>query len=284
MTLLAPRTGFAAGDFPILPSPIDRLNPLARDLVLLAAGLPGSVGGSRLIDWIDPGPNGKHGTLTSMDPVTAWIPADDPRLGWALDFSAGTDHVTFGDVANFDGNVPMSVCVWVKADSGATNDMIVAKQDGAVGWNVFNDSPSRVEFNIGDSGDVAVFGSTVLSGAGWKFVAVTYTGGGNAADVNIYVDGKLEAMTTNKDDFDGTPIATATPLRISGRSGNVLPLAGAVSLVFIHSRVLSPSEVAFLFVNPLALLTPRSRTIAVAPVAVGTILPQITSAYYRTNA
>lgn len=52
--------------------PIDRLHPLARSLNARWKCLGGATGSSRVIDVVNPGPNGKHGTLQSLNPATAW--------------------------------------------------------------------------------------------------------------------------------------------------------------------------------------------------------------------
>lgn len=95
--------------------PVNLLHPLARDMQAWWKALPGTTGGSRLMDIRNPGPNGKHGTLTTMDPVTDWI-SDEGRSALFFDGTNGTEVVLNPFI--LDTTKPWSVSWWNKINSG----------------------------------------------------------------------------------------------------------------------------------------------------------------------
>lgn len=70
-------------------SPINRSSPLTRGLVSWWSALPKYMGGSRFVDLC--GRN--HGTLTSMDPPSDWLPSSHQGGFGCLDFDGTNDYV-----------------------------------------------------------------------------------------------------------------------------------------------------------------------------------------------
>ncbi len=282
MSLLVPRTGFATGDFPILPSPISVLNPLARYLVGYWAALPGSVGGSRLIDWTSPGPNGNHGTLTNMDPATDWIPNGDSRLGWALDYNGTGGNVIMGDITELNAIAQQSISVWVKPTGAqGTLDQIVGKFSPAA-----NDGLTLILSNTEGTDDIlwgGWGGANFLQTTGnilplneWTHIVGVFNGlaTGNAARLKLYANGVEAAVA-----FTGTIPAltpdTAFNMTVGATHDGDRPFRGQIGDIAICSRALSLPEVQFHFYHPRALLQLRSRTpagVTGAPPA-GTVNP-----------
>lgn len=85
--------------------------------------------------------------------------------------------------------------------------------------------------------------ATVSLGA-WNFVAASYTfGTGPGA---LYLNGENAGLTLLGDPYTGNPGVSNAPLQMGSNSHNER-LTGELDDVRIYNRVLSPSEIAYLY-------------------------------------
>lgn len=272
MTLLLPKTGVTRGaELPILPCPIDWMDPLSRDLDRLWAGLPGSTGGSRLIDWTDPGPNGKHGTLTNMDPATDWVPAGNVR---ALDYDGSDDYLSVPNFELAQVNFSIHMRTFIPSMAAGAGVLFSTGTSAFALFRAFSAGGADVSFIAdvdGLSDDFIQSDAFPFGQHDWLF---TYDG----AAMRVYVNGALNAekASTGNISWGTTPQF--------GRRTNQTFFDGQISSAAIWSRVVHLSEAKRLHLDDLAMLRRRTPDPLVEPAAVGTILPHITSAYYGVNA
>ena len=94
----------------------------------------------------------------------------------------------------------------------------------------------------------------------WNMLAVTYDD--TSGNCYIYVNGRLVGSSLANDE---NMVSSSNNWYIGEdvRDGSGLPLAGAVRDAAIYNRVLSPAEIASLYVNPHQLLQEPGRLVLV---------------------
>lgn len=168
--------------------------------------------------------------------------------GSAAQFT-GTQSLTVSNQSafNFASSQPFTLSVWVSFTDTAAIKEILSKyvlSFGTFGYRLALLGDERVEFSLrhGSTGVVVQTAAPVL--AGWRHIAVTYNGEGNANGVVIYVDG------------EAVPLASAVLNNLSGaaQSGQPLVIAGSTNRfngymdeVMVFARMLSNAEVRDLF-------------------------------------
>lgn len=211
-----------SGMFVNMLSPVDRLHPLNRGLVARWQALPGLTGGRRLIDLVNPGPHGRHGTLTNMDPATDWVGTSRPGGYGALDFDGSDDRVAVADVPV---NGDFTLITSVNIDSLAVSTrMIGSSTNYLMAWN------ATTIFFRPDGGSA--------SSAGHNFA------------VNEWTNITLRRSGTTLEWFsNGSSLGTATDSRngtfssIGADTGGVSPFPGQADDIRLYNRALSASEV-----------------------------------------
>jgi hypothetical protein len=81
---------------------------------------------------------------------------------------------------------------------------------------------------------------------GWHFVAATYDGSSSAAGVIIYLDGTLQAMTTESHALTGSIVAAGQQMLIGNQNGrsSTYFARGYIDEFSIHNVVRSASYIA----------------------------------------
>jgi hypothetical protein len=248
----------------MLPSPIDWTHPLSRGLLAYWAGLPGSVGGSRLIDWVDPGPNGNHGTLTNMDPATGW---PTTAKGWALQFDGSDDYVELNAPAHLQPTAAISVAARVYLDSshGDSYPKIIDWDNDSFGYQMSYDTDGGGQYIFATADGSAV---TATSGVAtkdrWIDLVGTFDARGNRT-VKIYVDGDLKDTT----DWGDVLYTGLTTLRIGTRGSDARHWKGMIEYLCVWDRALLLSEIQELAPDVMLRLRSQVYAAAVAAAAAG---------------
>ena len=222
--------------------------------------------------------NGFHGALTNMDPATDWVATE---RGWALDFdNTKTKYVDLG-INLFGMGIRRHATIILQvafADTGTVTSEIFGD------WN--NSQGLAARGNFGEDNVLTVFvypgnhrinATVTIADDEWVSIAAVMDG----ANMFLYFNGDEVGTQTLGEDI-GDSAATA---KIGTRGDLSNPVHGQIGSTHIHSRALSPSEIQEQFVDPMGIFRRLDRSGVLPPPAPGAgILPQITSAYYRTNA
>ena len=225
--------------------PLDPLHPLSRGCVAAFCPRAGMVGGRRLIDLVNPGPHGNHGTLTGMDPATDWAFA--PELGrWALDLDGVGDYVHCGTHASLLPDA-FTVAAFVKPNDVADNSLFafVVGSPYVPRFAMHHVTTGKPIFYMGVS-NYQYFSSgawTTLKDGRWHSIAVTLPGAGqlDIEGSQCFIDGIA----------DTKPSAPTTAGAQASKSAftfghSTYEMSGQVTDVLLYSRVLLPSEIALL--------------------------------------
>lgn len=228
------------------------LNPdadLAQGLVFFGGG---RYHGTAYCD--DASGRGNHGTLTSMDPPTAWV-WDGVLNRWSLTMDGNNDHVLVSDSPSLDLTDTLTVACWVRSPrtwTSANNRYyeIVAKNSiftNGYGLAIYERDAVReldlsfwtraaalneLRYTLG-SGD-----SVAWSGNVWHHLA----GVSSPAGKTVY--------------YDGVPVVTGAAHAAAANTGSLYVGDGShssdnnwigdVSDALVCSRALSPAEIAAL--------------------------------------
>ena len=259
---------------------IDWDDPLAVGLIGYWGMLPYEAGGNTIQDLSG---NGNTGTLGAGAASPSWIGG---AFGPALSFDGG-DYVNCGTSSLLDITGAITIVFSAKTTTvSSTNFRILSK--GETGTNrayliTYDADDDRLAF--GDAEGFVYRDNENFNDGLWHRIIATYDGSGSASGYSIYFDGVklglLEAGTANGFEVSSEPFLIGAGSN-DGAIANQFP--GQIDNVMIYNRALSVPEIALLYREPFRFLTvPRERALFVkeVEVAVGTILPQITSAYMR---
>ncbi len=167
------------------------------------------------------------------------------KVGSALEFD-GRTHVEAGEAVAFETGEKVSFGAWIfPRETGAM--AVLSKIDDQAAYRGFD--------LIFESGKLAVhlvhrwpdqalkvITQTAMSLKEWHHVFATVDGSGKAAGVKIFVDGKAQALTVEKDALSGS-LKTAQVFRIGQRSASV-PFKGLIDEVQFYRTELAAAEVA----------------------------------------
>jgi hypothetical protein len=163
--------------------------------------------------------------------------------GRALVLDGSGAHID-GSGANFQHTEAFSYGAWVKAQT--RSGCVLSKIDDPKGYRgfdlFFNDGRFEAHFVHAWPADaMKVFTKRSFAPGAWHHVFVTYDGSGKAAGVRIYVDGKVEELTIEKDALKGS-IKTSVSFKV-GRRHVMGAFKGAIGDVRVYERLLSADEV-----------------------------------------
>lgn len=253
----------------------------------LAFMVTGTQGGGK--QWYDVSAHDNHGDLTNMDPATDWVPGDPRTGGYALEFD-GTEHTVVIGTDYGRPTAQLSVVVWAKVDvmaGSGDHDILLGDANlGTLGdgWAIQLYNANTVRFWVehwdndvsGAQGEIAFSDTTK-----WHSFVGVYDG----VDVRVYVDGVLGGTVGARTEPIEYTTATGLQFGQGFTAGNDW-FTGRIGAGAVYARALAFSEIQQLHVDPLAMLRRRTRTVVSVPGAppAGTILPQVTSAYYGVNA
>ncbi len=199
----------------------------------------------------DSGGQGKDGTLTNMDALTAWV---NGQIGGALQFDGSNDYIAVSDVTD---PTAYTITMWVRPSLVRSQNIFtrtdvngptvswshqVAMFTGNVFWHYLWDGSPR-----------AVVGTTVPQPNTWYHVAATAQNGGQ---MRLYVNGVSEGTPATI----GTMWTGGDRYRIAAASAGISAFAGTVDDLRLYNRVLSGTEIQRLyqqtsnivFTNPVA--------------------------------
>ena len=220
---------------------------------------------------------GNHGTLTNMDPATDWVMTEK---GWALD-TANASTATIDTSLDITGaNYSIGCLCKPTAAGSSTTCGIIADMDVngtygiGLGYRVHN------EIQVYIAGNGWHDPNYVLTVGSWYQLFVTHD---VVAEVlKIYAQGReiLSAggVAVPINSTRGLSFSQYTP--VSG----VRNWPGLFATCIAYSRVLAPNEIQLLYQDPFAMVRQQQKAYPAAVAAGGTILPQITAAYYGINA
>jgi hypothetical protein len=181
--------------------------------------------------------NGRNGTLTDMDAATDWV--GDTASGGvrALDFDGTNDRVTSATIANQSA---LTISAWINT-SASTRSGIVSI--GASGAGAYMDVLATGVLRCAIENNLTSFifrdSSSVVSGQGWRHVAMTAT----VSAVNVFVSA---SNVTTGGSASGTILQIALGT-VNAARGFLSPYGGFLSArlddMRIFGRVLTQAEI-----------------------------------------
>lgn len=208
--------------------PVNWLHPLNRGLVSWWLCVPGVMGGSRWVDLC--GRNA--GTLTNMDPATDWVGPRGRPGGWgAVDFDGVNDQVLVPNNSSFDGP-PLTISLWAKYSAAGELYLV---SNYLTRWILASSLANNGKLSF-FSGATWASAATAANDGIWHNLAMTH----NGSTTTFYRDGRQDGTASQT--ITGT---RATNLQIGGQASAYFP--GLLDSIAIHSRALSPAEVALLY-------------------------------------
>lgn len=246
------------------PALLNKSHPLARGCVGFWLAVPGYNGfGSN--KWLDISGYGLHGTLTDMDPATAWV-GDGPVGGFGnIAFNGVDNQIDAGTTTLPSTN--HTIAAWVyKRSGGDTFPMIVSRIVSGSDRLEFMLWSGGTQLNYGVNGNNKT-GSDSIGTDVWRHVVVTYDG----VNVRFYIDGVEDSGGPLSETLSPS---NAQPTNFGGR-GKSFNLNASISNVDMWRRVLSGREVRSLYLESLRgypnLLNRVPRRTCSVPVAGGTL-------------
>src|SRR5262249_3030707 len=180
----------------------------------------------------------RHGTLKNAK-EPAWTAS-------ALKLHGGA-HVDAGDVADFERTDRFSYGCWVKPE--ARIGCVLSRIDDPQAYRGFdlfmNDGRFEAHFvHSWPENGLKVKTKNPFAAGAWYHVMVTYDGSSKAAGVRLYVDGKEEPLTVERDALRDT-IKTGVSFKV-GRRHVAGPFKGMLCDVRVYDRTLTAAEVGAL--------------------------------------
>lgn len=173
----------------------------------------------------------------------------DGRLGRAANLDE-TPQLSFGNAAAFEKDKPFTVALWVHPD-GPSGMQILQRYDKTAknnpGYEIALDykgkNGCKIIARMRDAGSAP--GIEVKSREGvpvedWSHIAVSYDGSGQAAGIQIYIDGRNIATDIINDKLAGN-FANKGELEIGNKDWGT-PFKGSISDLRIYDRRLYPNE------------------------------------------
>ncbi|MEL6659843.1 MAG: LamG-like jellyroll fold domain-containing protein [Bacteroidota bacterium] len=169
----------------------------------------------------------------------------DSIPGNAIHFD-GNDYVDIPDIGDdyqFGIDRSFSVEYWVKTTSTSNFDFIVGKKDYSntilPGW-LFTPRNGKIWFLMGDGDDrLIVSTNSTFNDGEWHHIAATLDRDG-IDEVKLYMDGVLEATTTN---FTMGSISNDKSITVGADSEHQDHFTGSVEEFRVWRKVLSPTEI-----------------------------------------
>ena len=258
MTLIIPsyQNGFAS------PQHMEPANPgLWNGILGFWAPSLGVTG----LTLFDPGGRSGNGTLTGMDPATAWVAGPN---GYSLVYDGASEYVE----ASLDYIAPpFTLNAWVQSTQISTS------YRGVLSRGAWTSADSNFEMGIRKDG-VGYDGVYCF----WKNGASLQGSGFATADTELIIDGQWHLLTVvlaadsamtmyidgvlvGTDAANSAPTNGAYSLKIAS---GVADFAGNTGTVAIHNRAISRNEIQQLYQDPHAIVRPMQRLL-VGTTAVG---------------
>ena len=196
-------------------------------------------------------------------------------LAWGAAFNGSTArYFDIGDQTEHKFADTDAFTILVRWRSGsATTQRLVNKRGGSgAGYFVELTSTGKINAELHGATSGSATTSTDATTYGddeWHLAAITYNGGGNAADIGIMIDGAVAAVTAGSDDLVGT-IDTTTTLRFGLDSSSGNKVNGVMSEVAFFDGVISLAEFQLMWNENDA---PNLREVVTASTRVGHWMP-----------
>lgn len=179
--------------------------------------------------------NGRHLTLTNMDPATDWVTG---YTGNALDFDGSNDYA-LGSGPSIYASMPMSVSLWHKGTSIALGDQDSVSR----GFDIITNGAcvtalylNTYDNRIYEPDNFCIPAAEIHDGT-WHFFTFVI----DSTSARLYLDGVLKDTQA----WVGTPSAytASIPLRVGQRGFYASHFAnGAIDELRIYNRALTPSD------------------------------------------
>ncbi len=222
---------------------------------------------------------GNHGALTNMDPATDWVTTGQ-RVPWALDFDGGNDYVDMGNISAQLGPGDFSLVTHHKWDIWSVSfvNVVVARgRSGAGEWALYQGDSTHGLFNI-----MGLEIRWLENSTEWMNLVIRR----KSDQMSVWKNGVEQPLTSDQISGQNEDATTTDPLTLGARTDPAAQrfLNGKIGSVAMLTRALVDSEIQQLHADPMAMFRRRIQIFPAAVAAAGTILPQMTSAYLRTNA
>lgn len=216
---------------------LNRNHPLHKGLVFAGLG-----GGASTLQMTDASGYGNNGTLTKMTPPIDWVWV--PELGrWGVNFDSDSAPLTAsGSVFALSGNFCISY--WLSTRVANQTDAVIGTLVGAGSYGAFVYAGAAALFIGGTTAANLCLASSDHAHGQFVHVAINYYA--LLASADFFYDG---AFVNSEGHTAGSIGGGPTLLAIGSKPGGSYFLHGTVSDLLIHSRALSPSEIAIL-ANP----------------------------------
>lgn len=221
-----------------LSNPVNKSDPLNRDLTNWWLHLPGGGKGNTLLD------------LCRRAPLT--LSSDVVRSG-SMGRAGGMGSVRFdGDNSYASGAItplsrPLTVTGWVMQHTAASGGRNLVRHDSGAndGWAIVitNGFPDYLAFAWGGV-EIYYFTTLSMSLNTWRFFACTVPNNGGTA-VGYLSDANGTLMTQSS--ATGSMIGTPNQMHIGGLSWFSAAIDGSIDDVRIHNRVLSATEIRAIY-------------------------------------
>jgi hypothetical protein len=213
--------------------------------------------GSYTAHWTAPATtwNGAILAFKIGNPISPWLTADTYAGNACFDAIDPPIGFVCGNVLQYERTQPWTVMAAIKMFSKPPSD-----RANIIFTNVLAGKPySGYEFWVDENGFLHVrlinniandyigkIGTTNVCDGKWHFVAATYDGSSSAVGVNIYLDGALQAMTTESDTLTGSIVAAGQLMLIGNQNGrsSTYFARGYIDEFSIHNVVRSASYIA----------------------------------------
>jgi hypothetical protein len=180
---------------------------------------------------------------------TGWTEDNRKWGAGALMFDGSNDYASIADDGSmdFERTDSYTLSAWVKTQS-TDRQIVVAKMTNSSPYQGFDmgiiNGVVRTHVSASwDTSAIQVDGSRFIPDGKWHYIVVTYDGSSSASGIKIYVDGRLEDMTTNNNNLT-TSIVQNAPVTIGARnSESDKYFNGVIDSVSVYSRALSSTEI-----------------------------------------
>jgi len=197
------------------------------------------------------------GTMTNME--AAEYSTDFPgKVAYsmkAMQFDGVDEYLNMGNALAFERTDSFSFSFWFKTAFSAREQMVVAKQIGAVPqgyWLQLGMTSCNIALALSNSWPASALAAYEGTGwwqdGEWHHAVVTYPGDNNPASIKFYVDG-IQRPTIPFNDTLAASIVSAADFRVGDRQGDTGTkcFAGALSQVSVYDKVLSAAEVVWMY-------------------------------------
>ena len=163
--------------------------------------------------------------------------------------AASSEHVTMGDVLDFERTDTFSIECWFKTSATGVIRTLVSKRltsGDLTGWTIYQySSTDALRFVLYSSvgNYLAVETTSTYNDGNWHHLTTTYDGSSSASGVTIYIDGSLAEVFSPLDNLTSSTVGTA-PLQIGANDGANNLWDGSIDEVSVYDYELTVEQIA----------------------------------------